>query len=210
MKHYYTKTVKPKIEKEKFLDGTIRDCVVVDIFGKEYELCEDVAKIYWSHGKSSAFGVGMISTPEDPYRTERVGVLGEAAFSKISGLPMDVSRINYGDEQDYVINKKHKVDVKCASRNNGVNLVRCVTSGGFEKPMDKDIYIMSYMKRENRQEKKATISIVGFHTNKTLKQCPVEPGLRPSRHMNYESYFEDTKPIVPFLEMCKKKFGLGI
>lgn len=179
------------------------ECIVVDIEENEYIACEKAANNYWSSGKKGFFGAGTINTKDDETKTERTGLLGQMAFGKLVNEPVDLVYRRYGDEHDNLILNKYKVDVKCAARDYGANLIQKTNEFGVEQRMNKDIYVCSYVKSEDRNKKKAVVVAVGFCLLKDVLNAKVAPARR-GNHINYEIYFHKLQPMTKLIETIGK------
>lgn len=102
LKNYIPVQVSPEICQ---LDnrGTPLSAFRIVVEGEEYNRCEESAKEMWSHKKKGLWGRGYINTPDNPYRVERTGRLGEMAFSKITDSPIDLTYIEGGDKHDTIL-----------------------------------------------------------------------------------------------------------
>lgn len=202
---YQPKTITPTVEKRSF-DGVEKECFIVEVNGDEYEMCEKTAPKMWSNKKPGTYGAGLGRTEDDPHKPMRTGLLGQMAFGKVFDLPVDLVYREKGDKQDNLIGGKYKVDVKCAMRDYGTQLIYHTNEWGKRIPLDKDIYIQSFIESEDRVAKTAKIVIVGFVTKDIVKTCEVKPGRKGNGHKNYEVPFSIARPITLLLESYQKHF----
>lgn len=177
-----------------------RECVQVQITGEEYALCDKTSSNYWSNNKPGAYGKGLGSTYDDKYKPVRTGLLGQMAFSKLFGLPVDTKYRKYGDKYDNLLKGK-KVDVKCAMRNYGKGLIYHTNEWGRRIPLDKDIYVFSFIKDEDRPNNNATIVIVGYAEKDEISSIPPSLGMKGNGHLNYEVPFADLRSILELKEI---------
>lgn len=187
------------------------ECLSVGVEEEEYYVCEvsSWAENFWSNSKSGTFGKGLIYTEEDKYRTVRTGLLGQMAFAKVIGEPLDISYRKYGDKYDFLINGL-TVDVKCSTKDMGKNFVCCVTERGVNLPVNKHIYVCSYLEYENRIEMKANVILVGYTTKDKVAKLPLKKGHRGGTHMNREIEFEYTTSITELVNRKLKRCGRKI
>jgi hypothetical protein len=197
----------PQVVKRLF-DGVEKECVMVEIEGEEYEECERGSNDFWGNSKPGEYGAGLGRTEDDPYKPARTGLLGQMAFGKLTAEPVDTIYRSGGDRQDNLIGK-YKYDMKCAMRNYGEILIYHTNEWGKKIPINKDIYVGSYVESENREAKKATIIVVGYIQKNNVEECSVQPG-RKGKHKNYVVPFKTLKPITALLDLKKKHYGFKV
>ena len=194
--------------KKEFIGG-IRKCLVVRVTGSEYTACETAASNRWSNKKKGVWGKGIINTDEDPHKAERVGILGEVALSKLISVPADLEYREKGDKQDFVYKNK-KIDVKtnfylnskqvgyikCALFNKNTYTATKVLFSHF----DKDIFVFSFLDKEDRKNKEAVICFIGFIFRSDLCMKYIEPGHYKSNHLNFEIPYCETREMSEFLD----------
>jgi len=161
--------------------------------------CKEASKSRWASSKSGSYGKGVLNTFDDPYRTERVGLLGEAAYGLFIGRPEDTdfSYIQGGDTADFK-HGKFKVDMKCASRNSGKVLV-AKFANSKEYKVDKDIYVAGYMVSDTGEV--ASVELVGWCYKAQVLKSPVEKG--KGDWYNYVLYYDKLKPMDELLGLVK-------
>lgn len=178
--------------------------ITVKLTPQEWDICDEVSKNYWSSKKGGVYGKGIINTEDDKTRVERVGLLGEMAFAKISGLPMNVSYKEQGDDYDFRFDGG-TIDVKNASRLPPYKQMLVFGKhGNNSKPLElkSDYFVSSFLAFEDRDAKKATIIIVGFCTkDELLSQGLVRARAKKCSHYNYERHYRDLHPISELLTM---------
>lgn len=159
----------------------------VEILDREYDICENTK--LWCSGKKGQWGKGLINSVEDPKKVERTGLLGEMAFAKVFGLPIDIEYCEGGKHNDFLSCSK-KIDIKTASKKPSYNcgLVR------YTKQLSADIYVFNYIEEDNREQKKAKIILVGWdYKENVIKQKKNKAKI--GSHMNYEIEYIKLIPI---------------
>ena len=177
--------------------------ITVKLTPQEWDICDKVSGQMWANSKRGNYGKGIINTITDKTKCERVGLLGEMAFAKISGLPMDISYREKGDDCDFVF-PGGSIDIKNASKlsNYKQMLVYGATSSGKLIDIKSSHFVASYLAFEDIALKKATIVIVGWCTREQL----MSKGLVRSKaskcmHSNYAVHYRDLRPISELLTM---------
>lgn len=183
--------------------------ISIDIIDDEYDIVQEIAKKMWSNTKSGFYGSGMLNTKSDPYRVERIGKLGEAAFGKLFNLPVNIETIENGDNGiDFVIGKE-KIDVKCSARDYGVGLVKATSeSGKVLLHLNSDCYVFGYIESDDIVNKKAKVKLIGYKTKQSIlktKTCPAR--MHEAKHMNYEIPYESMSSIYFLLNNKNKYYG---
>jgi hypothetical protein len=179
---------------EQLFNGVRKECILVEIKNQEYIACDVASHNFWGSSKAGTYGRGLLNSKNDPRKTERIGLLGQMAFGKLTNEPVDLNYIYGGDKQDNLIFGKYRLDIKCAARNYGSNLIQKTNEYGIQQKIDKDIYVGSFLDSENREDKKAAIILVGFCLMKDVKCATIAPARR-GNHINYEIPFEKMRPI---------------
>lgn len=201
---YYPEQIyEPQVVNEMFLDKrkerVIKKCVIVGVSGDEYDLCESASKEFWCNSKPGAYGAGLGNTPDDECKTTRTGLLGEMAYGKLFGSPVDISRREYGDEQDHILGCRYKVDVKCPMRNYGKVLIKHTNEWGAHKPLNNDVYVCGYIHAEDRKNKKAKVVMTGFALKHEVEAADVQRGRKGKGHLNYELRHSDLRSITALI-----------
>lgn len=176
------------------------NCIVVSITKKEYEDCEEASKHFWGNSKPGKYGNGLCNTNDDPFKTARVGYLGQMAFSKLIGTECDLKYRKYGDKQDDLIGK-YKVDVKCATSRSGNCLILHTNEKGKICKIDKDFYVSSFINYEFRDRKIAEVGITGFVLKSDIANLKTAPG--KGSHINYVVTLDDLRPIWKLVDLYK-------
>lgn len=206
---YPVPITQPEIVKQEFnhkeFDGVINlDCIRVVIEGDEYLACEQAALNFWAKEKGGHYGKGAINTEEDETKCERVGLLGQMAFSKLTDDVVDLEYKKGGDKYDNIIFGKYKVDVKCAHKKGDENLIQKKTEKGYEMKIDKDIYVGAFLDpEENCFKKMAVVILVGFCFKKEVLSSKVKKSPIGNWY-NYVMHFGDMRPICGFIETLNK------
>jgi len=187
---------------EKVFDGTKIDCIVVEVYGDEYDACVKASEKYWGNSKPGVYGAGLGNTDGDKFKTPRTGLLGQMAFAKIFNQPVDLEYRKGGDKFDNKIGD-YTYDIKCAMWNKGRNLIQHTNEFGQknQQALSKDCYILSYIESEDRMRKKCKIVIVGFATKKDIQECETNVGR--AGHLNYVVPFSEARSIVKLLTFVR-------
>jgi hypothetical protein len=184
-----------KIEKIIF-DGRFTNAYHVFINSDEYDICVEAAQNMWANKKKgSEYNKGFLNTKEDPVRTERTGRLGEMAFGKMIEQPMDTEYKEYGDTMDFLY-KGYKINVKCASKyyDSETGLIKSHTETGYPVGLKQDIYVIGYLKNENKKLKQANVVILGYQTKEVISKYEVKRAIR-DKHYNYQVIYNDLLDI---------------
>lgn len=200
---YQPKVVVPTTTLQTF-DGVSRDCFLTYVEGKDYEVCERYSENNWGNKKPGAYGRGLSKTKSDPYWPARMGKIGEMAFAKVFNVPVDIQYREGGDRKDFLLCEGVTVDQKMAGRNYGCSLVYCVNEKGRKVPVEKDIYVGSYLEDEDRVGKRAIVVMVGFAFKEEVLVSPKMPGRKGAGHYNYEVAFAKMHPTADLLTMQRK------
>lgn len=184
------------------------DCVTVKLTPEEWEVCEKTSSNLWSNTKGGHYGKGLINTISDPHRAERIGKIGEVAFSKISNLPVDLAYRDKGDDYDF-ISDIGKIDIKTSCKCPAYKqiLVTGASASGKQFDIKSDIFIAAYIAHEDRTQKKATVVIVGWCPKQQLTKDGLKKG-RAGKHFNYEVHYRNLRPISELLEMINPQLDM--
>jgi len=182
-----------------------RDVVVVEIKGYEYLICQDRGEKMWSSSKTGPYGEGLLREAKDPFKTGRIGKIGEMAQSKITNLPMDIRYIKGGDKTDFFVGEL-KIDVKTAARRYGAGLVRKITNKGIEISLKSSHYVFAYVEEEIIKDKYARVVFVGWATQNEIKQAAVTISRKQkSKHYNYDLPYTDSRSIRDILNLIRSQ-----
>lgn len=167
----------------------------VTVSGENYRACEKSSHNMASNKKKGHYGSGILNTKEDPRKTERVGRLGEMAFSIVYKLPVDFTYIDGGDPYDFIVNGK-TINMKTNSRNYGKDAVGLVKvrdrkCAPYKTPKH-DLYYVGYLNKEDRLAETAEIAIVGWVGRKYVLGRPEVLGkAKGSVHYNVEIEYKE-------------------
>lgn len=169
--------------------------IITTIKDKEYELCDRYSGNMWANSKPGHWGKGMINTPKDRRKAERIGRLGEMAFAKLFGASIDLSYRKNGDNKDCTYKDK-RIDIKTSSTYPRYNagLIRAVTEHGKKLRLKCNIYVFGYLKEENREKKSATIVLVGYEEKEQIEKLELKPAIL-GKHLNYQIPYLHLKNI---------------
>ena len=169
------------------------EIVKVVIGGGEYDICEN-SKL-WCSSKKSSWGRGLINTEDDKKKAERTGLLGEMAFSKISGFPINIEYCEGGKDTDF-----HKIDIKTATKKPDYNagLIRCASESKKKIQLKSDLYVFGYVENDLVQEKIAVVVLVGGEYRENIEKTPIKRA-KLGHHYNYEVKYVDLIPIRQIL-----------
>ena len=167
--------------------------MIVEISGKNYEKCLESSKNMWCSSKKGQYGHGLINTPCDPTKVERIGRLGEMALSLVTGLQPDFGYIKNGDASDFI---GTKIDMKTASKypRYETGLIQAINERGVKLPLKNDIYVFGYVIKDDITNHLANIEIVGWQTKEFIEKLPIVIA-RMGSHQNYEVPYKNLLPI---------------
>ena len=185
------------------------ECIVVRIEDEEYRECEHASSSFWCNSKKGAYGKGLGATKYDEHKPVRTGLLGQMAFGKLTGLPVDTEYREGGDEQDNLI-FRHKIDIKCSMSKRDESLIYHSSANGIKIPLDKDIYVCSYIQQEDRMNKSAIVVMTGFALKEDVEVCKVAMGKKGNGHLNYELPINTLRPIKKLIDCINKKLASQI
>jgi len=169
-----------------------------------YALCQEYARKRGSNTKNGTTwndGILNLRDPKHPRATEFCGLAGEFAFSKITGIPLDLNYYAGGDEQDFIIFDQTHTNAKCASTIFSFRKaqLKATNEWGNLLPLEQDLYVFGGI-FEDRGET-ATVWFTGAATKKMVLRYPMVPSRLGTRWDNYEIPFEELIPMKQFLEV---------
>ena len=165
----------------------------IEIPSEIYKKCEECSANRWSNKKKGVYGRGLINNINDPYRAERIGLLGEAALAQYINRKVNYKYVEGGNPFDFQLNNL-KIDIKTAAKSYGCGLIRAQNQYKKQIKLTSDIYIFSYIEEENREDKKAAVILKGWMERENVEKCQVVPA-RIGKHYNYQIDYEKLKPI---------------
>lgn len=166
--------------------------MLVRVDGDNYKRCVEAASNYWASSKNGNYGRGLINSEDDPTKVERTGLLGEMAFSIMTGLPVDFSYKKGGDKTDFILNGK-SVDVKTAASNYGANCIKAYTASGKYVFRELDIYVAAYVVEDNGES--AIVNLVGYELGSVIKEFTPKGARAKGLHKNFELDHKNLKQI---------------
>lgn len=204
---YFPKQIENPVFENQFFDGKKKKCIIVEISDEEYDICWEVAPIFWANRPGNEYTEGLLKTEDDPYKSVRIGLLGQMAFGKVFGEPVDLVYREKGDKYDNILGNKYKVDIKCSARCYGKAYI-------YRKPnkekwieINKDIYVFCYLKSDDKDNKKAIVVMVGYYLKQDVLNSPLRKSPRKKcTHYNHEAYFSNLFPIERLLNLKNKYF----
>lgn len=173
----------------------------IQITPRLYKKIEKASQNRWSNSKKGRFGRGLINSKEDPYRAERLGLLGEAALAQLIDRKVDYEYKEGGVPFDFRLNNL-KLDIKTAHRNYGSGLIRAITSKGTRVELKSDVYVFGYVVCECKYNKIATIELVGYLEKEEIEKCNIVPA-KIGKHKNYDIPYDQLKPIETLKKIRK-------
>ena len=178
-----------------------RDCPLVKIELDEYAACVEHAKNRWSNKKKGQWGSGMINTAEDPYRVERLGLIGEFAVAKIKGWSVDLAYRKEGDKQDFLVNNirinaKNSSPESYSHEGKHVGLIKT-------NQLVQDVFVFTHTYFDDREDNIAGVVVLGWIYRDKVLELDARPGMSIRRksplydatHYNYEVPYVHTYPI---------------
>jgi|GEM_PF-3195115 len=196
---------------------------LVDLTGKELkESCEiawNFCKFFhWANASPEelAYRQGLMNTPEDPYKVERIGVYGEMAVSLITGWPMDKKVRMHGNEWDFVHNG-FKVDIKThfgyyheaayIQKKYGAYFIKATNGKGELGNLKSDFYLfcnisLPKFRRDEYNAQLVQVEVVGaIDKNRVLENADE----RRSRAFwgNFEDYYVKKSEMIRIADFIK-------
>lgn len=164
----------------------------------EYNLCEKSAENMWCNNKKGSWGRGYKNTNVDKRKVERTGRLGEMAVGKLLGTGINLSYEHLGDKEDTTFHGK-SIDVKTAMSLYGCLLVRCEMNGRPIK-LSSDLYVFCYISNDNRKDKTAVISVLGYLPVKEVMLKPKVPKFNQN-WVNHRIGYNEVYPIKKIFDV---------
>lgn len=155
---------------------------------------------------TKTYSQGVLNTPTDNNKTERIGVYGEMAFSHLTGLPIDDKKKERGNKYDFITKDNIKLEAKCSLILYPYCFIKAIHENGYEIPLNSDYYFFSYIYEQNKNERNATsivIKVHGFFSKKDIlknKKERIVPALSPKYNWkNYKIEFNELTHPLTFL-----------
>jgi len=200
---FFPKVISPVYE-TIVSNNNILTIIEVLVGGEDYKLCEQSSNNMSVNHKKGEWGLGLSNYENDPRIVERVGRLGEMAFAKIFGLGVDLDYREFGDNYDFIFLNNLTVDIKTAICRPlyDAGLIRAASSENNLLPLKCAVYFFSYIKNENRNEKRATIHLLGGKKRNDIINMEIKKA-RKGHHYNYEILYKDLIPVKKIFEVHK-------
>jgi hypothetical protein len=204
---YYPQKIQP-CESVILIKGKAIKVLEVIVEGKDYDVCDNFSKAMWANKKKGKWGSGLINSEEDERKAERTGLLGEIAFAKIFGFPIDIEYCKGGKSNDFLscVNTKDgiTIDIKTAARRPKYNagLVRCTNGWGKPAKLSADIYVFGYVESEDRRNKLSKLIMVGWDYKTNIMKHKKNRA-KMGNHYNYEVEYLRLIPIQFLGEVIK-------
>lgn len=196
--------------------------MIVNLDSNDMSLALTLAKRFskkdqWStrNDKFYRWGAGMINTDTMPYKAELVGILGEIAFSKISGLPVDTEYKKNGNSYDFYaqINTSKRnvnIEVKTRLKDYGDVYIKRYDENNRIINLKSDIYVFCHIKTSwkkiensvlNQEEiSNVKISVDGVISKKRLEKQEIKPAFKGS-HKNLVCSVDDLAEINKLINL---------
>ena len=162
-------------------DRSIENPVIVR--PHEYYLCERTSKNYWTKNKESGvYNNGIKNTSKDPRKVEREGLIGEMAFGKYFGLPVNLQYLKGGESADFYYNG-YRIEIK-TNPYRGTNhrwYIKSRRDDGTGISLNSDIYVFSTLD-ENRKHVIAKVKLHGWLRKSEVER--IEDKLTPINNYN--------------------------
>lgn len=136
-----------------------------------------------------------MKSASDIYAPARVGLLGEMAFGRLTGLETDLEYRTKGRDFDFMVSGV-TFDIKTSfpKRKGGPGLILHRNSFGDTIPLKSDVYVFAHLVRENKAQNRAVINLVGFCSRKWVQEnCRIEKGV--SRAQVWHNW------VIPFTQL---------
>jgi len=190
----------------KWLSGRVsvskQEAAHVFIEGDDYLVCKKYAFHRWSNQKKGPWGSGILNSEDDERRTERLGLIGEMAFAKLTGLPVDVEEHQFGDQYDFMV-RDVTMDIKLSSNgNHGVGFLK-IRDNDVVIPLKCRVYIFGVCTLDDRERERAGTLILGYQTREWIELNAVEAPGRAGDWTNLEIPFNQLIPIRDLIEQIK-------
>jgi hypothetical protein len=198
--------------------------MIVNLDSNDMSMALTLAKRFskkdqWSKKNNEFYrwGAGMINTDKMPYKAELVGIVGEIAFSKVSGLSVDTEYKKSGNSYDFYaqINTSKRdvnIEVKTRLRDYGDVYVKRYDENNRSVNLKSDIYVFCHLKTSwNKIEKSILnqeeidnikVGIDGVISKKKLEQQEIKPAFNGT-HKNLVCSVDDLAEIDRLINLIK-------
>lgn len=170
--------------------------LTLQISMEDWHKAQQAAQSFWAHRKGGVWGGGLINTPLDPHRTERVGLLGEILFGKLIGVPADLSYREGGADADFLFPWGLRIEVKTALTPDFGALVRKTRIGLLSH-----VYVFCVV---HPGERSATF--YGYATVDQIRALTPVQSIK-GNHQNYQIPYSDLQPIHKLQQSLERKLA---
>lgn len=184
--------------------------IAISLNKQDIEKINFLAKAFAKHDKwlNSSWQRGLINETDNQNRAEFIGMCGEMAFAKFSGLPIDDTIRARGNNYDFLIpNTQYKIDVKTHAIDYGRYFIKAAHNDHSPfLPLKSDIYVFAHKTIENENE--VRIVFDGWITRKLLLDYESNPrrigrAIR-GEHLNFYVQKNEVQEMSKLLEILKK------
>ena len=189
---YFPALVKPKHYERLGYDGKVIEGMEILISGNEYLRCCDAEGSMWGNGKAGRYGSGLIKHPF------LFGLLGEMAFGKAFGFPVNLARKEYGEASDFNLSTKKTIDVKTNSRlypSNPMMYIMATNDNGASVPLKSNAYVAGFVDNNDQESGVASVVLIGYCLQNDVPRETHLGVAAGSRHYNYEIPYGALKPL---------------
>lgn len=165
----------------------------------DYLKCINAACDMWANTKRGKWGSGVINSPNDEFRSERIGRLGEFAVAKILKITPDFKYVNGGTKFDLVYkNKLIEVKTSDGYSKYKIGMIRAKifknkTNSYKNIPLTSDIYLFCEA-QDFFNEQLAYVCVIGWIPREKIHR--IVPSRRDGlSHLNYEVKYKELNCI---------------
>ena len=196
--------------------------MIVKLNSEDVELAITLAKRFskrdaWSKKNNEFYrwGAGIVNTDSMPYKAELIGMLGEVAFSKVSGLSVDSEYKKNGNNYDFLAcisssNRKVNIEVKTRMKDYGDVYIKRFDENNRKVKLKSDIYVFCHIKElwkeiqknilDKKELKSILIKIDEVISKKRLKQKKIKPAFNGT-HKNLVCSVSELAQIDKLIEI---------
>ena len=205
MANTYTPQIRIPNVKKLFFGHVVWE---VEICGNDYVVAELIASNSWSTKKASQLGNstynrGMLNSPDDEQKAERIGALAEIAYASVFKTSVCAETIEGGDAGYDFVTTDGTIDIKAFCMLNTISkdwrgLLRATTQSGDGIDLRAEMYAWIGIK-EDRANRKARAQFVGWQRAKRISKMPTRPSPRSDAgHSNHELSCRDLEAMTVF------------